>query len=178
MTATKLTMAEQFMRITDDGRFDLIDGDVRLASPTQNWHGVVSGRLSGALYRNVEEHGGESPLMGTGGECRTRLHQGACVFLALGGRGPTRRNPETGSQAWRPVPVSERKTPNPAGWRLIHACVFKDSKWGDHEPAVFPCPCLRLVAGLCADAGPADAGCVRAEPAAFRAAGAGSISER
>ena len=61
MTTTKLTTAEQFGEIHEDGRFDLIDGEVYRVSPTQSWHGIVSGRLALALGMFAMEHGGESP---------------------------------------------------------------------------------------------------------------------
>lgn len=61
MTTTKLTTAEQFMRITDDGRFDLIDGEVFCVSPTQSWHGITSGRIALAFGMYALDHGGESP---------------------------------------------------------------------------------------------------------------------
>lgn len=61
MTTTKLVTAEQFMQITEDGRFDLIDGEVHFVSPTQSWHGIVSGRLALVFGMFAMEHGGESP---------------------------------------------------------------------------------------------------------------------
>jgi Uma2 family endonuclease len=39
MTTTKLVTVDEFMRITDDGRFDLIDGEVQSMAPASAWHG-------------------------------------------------------------------------------------------------------------------------------------------
>jgi Uma2 family endonuclease len=61
MTTTKPVTAEQFGEIYDDGRFDLIDGEVYRLSPSKSWHGAVSGRLSGELYIYARAHGGDSP---------------------------------------------------------------------------------------------------------------------
>jgi hypothetical protein len=43
MTTTKPMSAEQFMAIADDGRFDLVDGEVSYLSPSKSWHGIHLG---------------------------------------------------------------------------------------------------------------------------------------
>ena len=61
MTTTKLVTAEQFMAIDEDGRFDLIDGEVYNLGPAKSWHGVVSGNIVGILGLYARDHGGETP---------------------------------------------------------------------------------------------------------------------
>jgi Uma2 family endonuclease len=61
MTTTKPMTAEQFGELQEDGRFDLIAGEVYRLSPSKSWHSAVSGRLSGELYVYARAHGGASP---------------------------------------------------------------------------------------------------------------------
>lgn len=49
MTTTKLLTAAQFGAIDEDGRFDLIDGEVLRMAPTKPWHGAVAANIAYAL---------------------------------------------------------------------------------------------------------------------------------
>lgn len=63
MTTVKLLTAEQFMAIDEDGRYELIDGEVAYLSPSKSWHATVSGRVTAALNRYADRVGrGESPV--------------------------------------------------------------------------------------------------------------------
>jgi Uma2 family endonuclease len=62
MTTTKPMSAEQFMAIDEDGRFDLIDGEVCRLSPSKSWHSTISGRLVVLLgMYGIQTGRGESP---------------------------------------------------------------------------------------------------------------------
>ncbi|MGI8477145.1 MAG: Uma2 family endonuclease [Thermomicrobiales bacterium] len=52
MVATKLITVDEFMAIDEPGRFDLIDGEVRV-SPALFRHGEISGAFTGLLWSFV-----------------------------------------------------------------------------------------------------------------------------
>jgi Uma2 family endonuclease len=62
MTTTKPMSAEQFMAITDDGRFDLVDGEVSYLSPSKSWHGIISARIAYELEGYARSRGGATSV--------------------------------------------------------------------------------------------------------------------
>lgn len=63
MTTTQPITARQFGAIDEDGRFDLIDGEVIRLSPSMRWHAIVAGRIAFALASYGAQTGyGESPV--------------------------------------------------------------------------------------------------------------------
>lgn len=54
MTIAKLVTVDEFMQLTGDGRFDLIDGEVQTMPPAGGWHGQSGSRLIRLLGNYTE----------------------------------------------------------------------------------------------------------------------------
>ena len=67
MSTTQLMTIEEFAKISEPGRFDLIRGELICMSPAGTRHGIIGSRIGGALFAFVHQQQlGETPTSDTG----------------------------------------------------------------------------------------------------------------